>query len=135
MGKKFAKLHVLHATGYGRGNSDDGQEDDPGVIKDGTRIAEYKVRYDDGTSETIPVVYGQDVRDWWFTEASKGVSRGKVAWKGDNELAKGFDIRIRLYLTTWENPDPNKTVTAIDYVKTGDSVAAPFCVALTLEAK
>jgi len=135
VGSTVHKLHILHSTGYGRGNSDEGQESDASFIKDGTRIAEYVVRYEDGKTETIPVVYGEDVRDWWFTEYSKGVTRGKVAWKGDNELAKEFNIQIRLYLTTWENPHPGKKVASIDYVKTGDGVAAPFCVAITLEAK
>src|SRR5438874_1849182 len=47
--QKFAKLHILHSTLYGQGGA---------PIEDGTRIADYKVIYDDGTSETIPVVYG-----------------------------------------------------------------------------
>src|SRR5262249_45176350 len=80
VGRTVAKLHILHATGYGRGQTDDGQEGDTTFVKDGILIAEYKVRYEDGSAETIPVVYGEDVRDWWFTENSKGVTRGKVAW-------------------------------------------------------
>ena len=85
---------------------------------------------------SIPVVYGQDVRDWWFTDKVKGVSRGKVAWQGENELTKEFGCRIRLYLTSWDNPHPAKKIASINYVKTQlDSPAAPFCVAITLEAK
>jgi hypothetical protein len=60
-------------------------------------------------------------------------ARGKVAWKGDNDSAKGLGSQIRLYLTGWENPHPAKRVTSIDYVKVGDNPAAPFCVAVTLE--
>ena len=89
-----------------------------------------------GKTETIPVVYGEDVRDWWFNENAKGVSRGKVAWTGDNDAATGLQCRIRLYLTTWENPHPGKKIATIDYQKTApDSAAAPFCAAITLEAK
>ena len=135
VGKTFAKLHILHSTGYGRGDGDENQEDSLTFIRDGATIAEYVVRYEDGKTETIPVVYGEDVRDWWFTDKSKGVTRGKVAWTGDNELAKEFDIQIRLYLTTWVNPHPGKRVVSIDYVKAGETVAAPFCVAMTLESK
>jgi RNA polymerase sigma factor (sigma-70 family) len=130
-GKECVKVHILHATGYGNGP--------PGSsihIPDDTQIAEYKVRYEDGKTESIPVVYGQDVRDWWFDEGeSKGVTRGKVVWTGDNEAAKGLERRLRLYLTTWVNPHPGKKIASIDYLRTGDSVAAPFCVAITLEAK
>lgn len=130
VGHAAVKLHILHATGYGNV-----PPDSPLYIADGTKIAEYKIRYDDGTHANIPVVYGEDVRDWWFNEGDKGVTRGKIAWQGDNELAKGFNKRIRLYLTTWENPHPNKKIASIDYSKVGDGPAAPFCVAITLEGK
>ena len=136
VGSTVHKLHILHSTGYGRGNSDEGQESDASFIKDGTRIAEYVVRYEDGKTETIPVVYGEDVRDWWFREDEKGPSRGKVAWKAANEAAKKHDCGVRLYLTTWKNPRPDKKVVSIDYVgRKDDTAAAPFCVAITAEEK
>src|SRR5438445_10079759 len=79
VGQKFAKLHVLHSTLYGQGGA---------PIEEGTRIAEYKVNYDDGTSETIPVAYGEDVRDWWFYPGSQEVTRGKLGWKGETAYCK-----------------------------------------------
>ena len=131
VGKAFAKLHILHATAYGPG-----QEGDPTFVRDDTKIAEYKVYYEDGDTETIPVVYGKDVRGWWFSADDKGVTRGKVAWVGENEGAKKVaGKQIRLFLGTWENPHPTKRVVVIDYVKVGDTTAAPFCVAMTLEEK
>jgi hypothetical protein len=137
VGKKCEKLHILHATQYGNGQGigEEGKAGDPLYVADGTKIAEYKINYDDGKSVTIAVVYGQDVRDWWFTEKSKGVTRGKIVWTGDNELAKELNSRLRLYMTSWTNPHPDKTIATIDYVKVGDNPAAPFCAALTLEAK
>jgi hypothetical protein len=137
VGRTFAKLHLLHATGYGNGSvvGEAGKAGDPLFIPDNTQIAAYKVRFEDGATATIAVVYGKDVRDWWFTDKSKDVSRGKVAWKGENELGKGFASQIRLYLSTWENPHPAKRVVSLDYEKRGDSEAAPFCVAITLEQK
>lgn len=137
VGHACAKVHILHATGYGNGSTigQEGKDGDPLFIADGTTIAEYKIRYEDGKTATIPVVYGQDVRDWWFADGAKGVTRGKVAWQGDNELTKGFNCRIRLYLTSWDNPHPGKKIATIDYVKADDGPAAPFCVAITLEAK
>jgi hypothetical protein len=105
-------------------------------VADGTKIAEYQVRYADGSSVAIPVVYGEDVRDWWFAEKAKGVTRGKVAWQGENELTKEAKCGIRLYLTTWNNPHASKKIASIDYVKTQqDTPAAPFCVAITLQTK
>jgi hypothetical protein len=37
-----------------------------------------------------------------------------------------------LYLSTWKNPHPEKTVGSIDYVSMKRN-AAPFCVAMTVE--
>src|SRR5262249_1844800 len=108
---------------------------DPLFVADGTAIAEYKVGFADGSSAAIPVVYGEDVRDWWFNERTKGVTRGKVVWQGENEWSKTNQSQIRLYLTSWDNPSPEKKIASLDYTKIGDSPAAPFCVAITLEAK
>jgi hypothetical protein len=135
VGEKCRKIHILHATGYGNGSAigEEGKEGDPLFIADGTRIAEYRLHFEDGDTEVLPVVYGDDVRDWWFVEGAKGVKRGKVAWSGDNELAKSFGCKIRLYMNTWDNPAPKKALTSIDYVKVNDTPAAPFCLAITLE--
>ena len=133
VGKTFAKLHILHATGFGGGPNQDG---DPLFVKDDTPIGEYQVHFEDKTSEAIPIVYGKDVRDWFYVDGEKDISRGKVAWTGDNAFAKQVGARIRLYLTTWENPKPGTKVVTIDYLsRKDDTVAAPFCLAITLETK
>jgi hypothetical protein len=129
VGKAFAKLHLLHATLFGNSGAGD--------IADDTEIAKYEIYYEGGDIAAVPVVYGKDVRDWFRSDdpKTKEVTRGKVAWTGDNEVAKGEGTQIRLYLGTWENPHPTKKVTRIDYVKVGDTACAPFCVAMTLEEK
>ncbi|MEQ2010554.1 MAG: hypothetical protein ABMA26_27525 [Limisphaerales bacterium] len=118
---RLAKLHLLHATvGGGLKPSQ--------FAEDGTMIAEYKVHYEDGTTQAIPVVYGKDLRDFFNHDDFKPVERAKLAWK-DNEPP------LRLYLCAWENPHPAKIIRSIDFVKTGDTSCAPFCVAITLEQK
>jgi hypothetical protein len=129
--RKVAKLHFLHATQYGGGPNQPGES---GHVEDGTSIGEYRVHFDDHSEATIPIVYGEDVRDWFFIDGEKGLSRGKVVWTGDNDFARSSNARIRLYETTWENPSPDKTVTSIDYSsKKEDTPAAPFCIAITTE--
>jgi hypothetical protein len=128
--KTCIKIHILQATQFGNDT-----EGGPRYVADGTKIAEYKINYDDKSTETIPVVFGEDVRDWWFSAASKGVSRAKVVWSGDNEMAKGLEQRIRLYMTSWDNPHPDRKIASIDYVRVGEGAGAAFCVAITLEAK
>ena len=38
--------------------------------------------------------------------------------------------RIKLFLTTWSNPSPDKPIVSLDYVMIRN---APFCVAITAE--
>jgi len=137
VGRKVARLHLLHGTLYGNGSTigEEGKEGDPLFVADGTRIAEYTVRYEDKTTEVIPVVYGEDVRDWWYTGSPKDLKRGKVAWEGENEYARGLDSKVRLFRGTWENPKPDKVVVGIDFAKVGDTPAAPLCVAIAIEPK
>ena len=131
--EKVSKLHILHATGYGGGPNVPGT---PWHVTDGTIIGEYKIIYEDKSAEHIQIVFGEDVRDWWFRDDEKETSRSKVAWKGDNEQAKVNGCRLRLYLTTWDNPTPDRKIVSIDYIgKKEDTVAAPFCVAISLEEK
>jgi hypothetical protein len=118
--KAFGKLRILHATSYG--------------APDGTLLGEYRVHYEDDSDDTIPIVYGEDVRNWWNHDNSKEVTRGKVAWTGENDATKKRNKKLRLYLTTWENPKPAKRVVRIDYLSK-KTRSAPFCIAMTLEKK
>jgi hypothetical protein len=117
--RKFTKLHLLHATEWAAEND--------------TIIGEYTVTWDDDTSTTIPIRYGKDILDWWYDDSSPESSEAKVAWKGDNELAKGQNKKIRLYRATWENSKPELKVKTIDISSTKQTQAAPFCVAITAE--
>jgi RNA polymerase sigma factor (sigma-70 family) len=120
VGQKFDKLHILHATGY--------------YLDQEVRIGEYVIHYADKSKETIEIVYGKDVIDWYFYPDAKEPTRGKKAWEGQNEPAKEYKAVLRLYVTTWENPHPGKEVVSIDYISTLTD-AAPFCVAMTVERK
>jgi hypothetical protein len=128
---KCAKLHILHATCYGGGPNRPGN---PLHVPDGTLIGEYRLTYDDKSTLTIPIVYGQDVRDWFYLDDEAAVERGKIVWNGENERASLLGAKIRLYLTTWKNPHPDKKLATIDYLgKKDETPAAPFCVAISLE--
>src|SRR5262249_38661558 len=116
---KCSKLHFLHATHY--------------QAPDDTIVGYYTVTYEDKSQHRIPIVYGKDVSDWWSRNDAKGPSRVEVAWKGDNDAARNNDSRIRLYLTTWNNPMPARNVVRIDFSSTNAAQAAPFCVAITAE--
>jgi hypothetical protein len=128
IGKLCDTLHLLHATGYGGGS-----EGSPTFVADGTPIGRYVVKYEDKSEQVIPIVYGEDVRDWWNWDNSKPVTRGELAWTGSNPVVSLQNLTIRLYLATWKNPKPDTKITEIDYLSAGDTPAAPFCVAITTE--
>jgi hypothetical protein len=113
VGMKAAKLHFLHACGH------------QGGTPLNTPVGKYLVRYADKTSAEVEVAYGRDVVDWWVQPGVADPTRGKVAWEGANRFSK-----VKLFLTTWENPNPDKRIATIDYVTTKYN---PFCVAITAE--
>jgi len=114
----FGKLYIFHGTGWG--------------AADGVEIGQYKVHYEDETTETVPIVFGEDVRGWNYAGESESVKRGCVAWVGCNAAMRRTGGSLRLYLTMWENPRPDKKVVSIDYISAMTN-AAPFCVAMTIE--
>jgi thiol-disulfide isomerase/thioredoxin len=131
VGRKTGKLHFLHATQYGGGPNQKGNE---GYVDDDTLIGEYRINFADRSALIIPIVYGQDVRDWFYVDNEGEPARGKVVWKGENDYAKSVEAKIRLYTYTWDNPWPEKVIDTIDYSsKKQETPAAPFCIAITLE--
>ncbi|MCU0875172.1 MAG: hypothetical protein MUE50_22805 [Pirellulaceae bacterium] len=94
-------------------------------------IGRYVLHYEHGVQETIPVIWGEDVRNWRSAEGGKPLKRGKVIWTGSNPMFRGSQKTANLYLTVWENPHPEKRVITLDYV--GTTPVAPFCVAITAE--
>jgi hypothetical protein len=122
VGRFLTKLHILHSCGCG------------GFDPDGTVIGKYVVHYDDKTTEDIDIVYGKDVVDWWVKPGQKDATRSTVGWEGESELSKQEGAKLKLSLTTWENPHPKKKVVSLDYVAaTPQRQAGPFCVAITAE--
>jgi hypothetical protein len=124
--RSFKTLHILHGTEYGSG-----PDGSPSIVEDGIKIGEYRIHYEDGATEKMPITYGTDVRDWWDWDG-RPVTRGKQAWHAPNTVMKGSPLKVRLYLATWTNPRPNVKVTSIDFVSNNEK-PAPFCLAMTVE--
>ncbi len=121
--QKICRLHVLHGTA----NTASSQ-------KEGAEVARFVWHYDPG-QEPSPILYGRDVRDWWWRpqDAVEPTSaRSRVAWTGSNPTAREKGYQLRLYLTTIENPRPQDVVRSLDYVS-AMSESAPFLIALTVE--
>ncbi len=109
------QLHFLQAAGWS--------------CRDGTRIGSYVVNYADEHQETIPIVYGEDLRDWNAdSDPAAGLKRATQVWSSMNNAR----VRVRLFKYTWMNPLPDTEIVSIDYVSTmADS--APFLIGVTAE--
>lgn len=120
----FDQLHILHSTEYGEGMEV--------PFAESTEIGAYVVHYADKSTEKIPIVYGEDLRDWWDWPDRTSLKRANVAWTGTNPAAESAQRQIRLFSVTWTNPHPDRTVATIDF-QSSNTDCDPFLVALTLE--
>jgi hypothetical protein len=125
VGRKLRRLYLLQGA---QGSSPSGT-----IRADGALLATYKIRYADGSEESVPVELGKDVRNWFDFDQGMPVTRGRVVWTGSNTRASQRNVTLRLYLGAWNNPHPEKPVATIDFTKPEDRLYAPFCVALTAE--
>jgi len=113
IGQKSRELQFLHATGW--------------HSRDGTHVGSYVVHYDDGSVQVIPIVYGEDVRDWnGSNDMNNEISHGTMVWSAINNAG----LHVRLFKTTWVNPMPEKAIASLDYTSAMAS-SAPFLVAIT----
>jgi hypothetical protein len=108
-------LHFLHATAF--------------RDRDGTLVGTYILHYADGRQHELPIIYGEDLRDWHLTSDSTPVGhRSRVVWAAFN----GRGNHVRLFESTRDNPFPATEITSIDFVSNLAN-AAPFLLAITTE--
>ncbi|MFA7235291.1 MAG: hypothetical protein WC058_00380 [Phycisphaeraceae bacterium] len=79
-------------------------------ISGGAVAGIYDVTYDDGCVERIYLRHGQEINLWWGT-SDRAVNRAMArrAWWGGNPTWKN----VGLYMFGWNNPHPDKAITAI----------------------
>jgi thiol-disulfide isomerase/thioredoxin len=115
IGRKCERFHFLHSAGW--------------AVDDGTVVGRYTIRYADGSSQPLPIIYGEDVRDWWVgADKVIELKNSQVAWQGQTSNGNA----VRIYKRTWENPSPEREVTSIDFGSTMTR-CAPFLLAITTE--
>jgi hypothetical protein len=115
IGKTCRQLHFLHAAGW--------------QSPDGTLIGSYIIHYAGEQEQVIPIVYGEQVRDWnGSKDMSTELTQGQMVWSAINSAG----LHVRLFKTTWVNPMPEREITSMDYTS-AMAQAAPFLVAITAE--
>src|ERR1051325_7841706 len=102
--QKFETLYIYHATFF----SD----------ADGTPVYEVVFRYQDGSSATNQLLYGQDMLDFVVKNSRhpKGPTgpNTKIAWTGAT-FTPDQDNPLRFNTTAVKNPQPSLEVTTIDF--------------------
>jgi len=94
VGVQCKALHFLHTAAYVVDSREAGHE-----------LAEYVMTYSDGSRAAFSVKNLIDLADWHGPKAHKNAKLVWVSLRG-----KG------VYLSTWQNPDPDKRVVSIDIV-------------------
>jgi hypothetical protein len=98
----------------------------------GLEIGRFEVRYSDGQSNRIPILYGKPVRGWWFDPNTPQPEDARV-WEGPSELSLSQAKRhVRIYDLRWDNPLPDARIATLDFVSALTD-SAPFLIAITLE--
>ena len=102
-------------------------------VEKGLEAASVFIHYDDGTKEEFSLLAKVDVFDYWVNnssrlEAIQNLDDEKIGWIGT--CAKGNGRALTKF--TWQNPQPNKSISHIDLVG-GLSDCAPFIVGITIE--
>jgi len=107
------RLHFLHGARW--------------KAVEGTEIARFLVRNSSGV-QVIPLIYGQDVRDYYVSSDPLPVSKSVEVSLGADD--KGGPLRV--FHTTWLNPEPASEIAAIDFVS-NNKESSPFLLGITAE--
>ncbi len=108
IGQKAQEIHFLHSTSWGEATF-------------GTEVARYVIHLADGSTNSVPLQWGVDVEDcWWSIDSAESKIRDK--------FALGLTTKI------WENPSPEQVITSIDFISS-KAAPAPFLVAITLDGE
>jgi hypothetical protein len=99
-------LYFLHATAWSY---------------EGNDVCVYRIHYEDGTAEDIPIRCGQQVFDWWTDPAQVANTMAKfgvfAAWQGKNPMTRAqgrWGVWLPCY--EWANPHPEKVIRDIDFL-------------------
>lgn len=108
-------IHFLHASAWN-------------IEAERMEIGEYKLMYSDGQTVSLPLVYRENIWDWWGNSSE---TDQVSAWKGKNERTTSVGQHIRLFHLSWINPYPEKLIHSIDLVSNCKG-PGPMIIAITI---
>ena len=128
--QRFKKIHLLHAGDW------------VDTAEFGTTVARLVLHYGNGSQGQIDIVAGKDIFEFWSPLFTTGADpkyarmspATERAWTGTNRFLEALwpDESLTLYKSTFTNPQPDLTVSTVDYVSTM-TATAPFMVGMSVE--
>jgi serine/threonine protein kinase len=116
--RQCIRLHFLHGAVW--------------QAQQGVPVASYVIHYVDGRREEIPLRYGHQIQNWWWSPiAPITIPAAALAWTGTN-AATSPENKVCLYAITWNNPYPATPIGRLDFVSAG-ATSCPFLLAVTAE--
>ncbi|HEV7300135.1 MAG TPA: endo-1,4-beta-xylanase [Tepidisphaeraceae bacterium] len=79
-------------------------------------LGEYVVRYDDGSTQTVPIRQNRDLRDWYLAGRREGGLAPAYVHTDEMSHERG------LFVTLWQNPHPQRPISTIDFQSKGNAV-------------
>jgi WD40 repeat protein len=117
--RRATRIHFLHGTAWD--------------ALYGTVIGKYQIHYTNGEMREAKIVFGRNVRDWWFPRTQPQLTmEAAVAWQGENPASRQLGMATRVYKYMWTNPLPDEEITSIDFLSMMEK-PAPFLLAITTE--
>ena len=87
----------------------------------------YRVRYEDGAGEEIPVVFGEQVGAW-NDEQPAPLPGADLGWVGQQPGGGSAAV----WVMRWINPHPEKAIRQVDFVREGSPrLGAPALFGIT----
>jgi hypothetical protein len=118
-------VHFLHRTVYAE--------------RRGNRIGAWVIHCANGETYEQPIRYEVELSGWWgprgtVNEATDSAppTAPTLVWQDQNPANKRYATWLRIYKTTWDNPQPDVEIESIDF-HSDQTACAPFLVAITLE--
>jgi len=110
VGRKANALAFLHTCGW--------------RVADGTKIGEIQITFSGGNTQTIDIVYGENIYAW--DDEVHSNADGAAVWHG--ATVAGTPVSVSAFV--WENPTPDQVIDTVS-VRSTDTEASPTVIALT----
>ncbi len=79
------------------------------------KAGEYRIRYEDGSIETIVMENGKNIADWW---SPGDLPQAKLGLTLENPLSQA----VGMWVMPWDNPHPEQKIESVDFESYGQAV-------------